>query len=78
MREISNEHRDKLESVFKQAIATVITTLNVMAVSPFVAHQTFSIEKESWLASVDIIFKQNKSLVALFYASDDGRFSDWY
>ncbi|NOJ01729.1 HAMP domain-containing protein [Vibrio kanaloae] len=74
VREISNEHRDKLESVFKQAIAPVITTLNVMAVSPFVAHQTFSIEKESWLASVDIIFKQNKSLVALFYASDDGEF----
>ena len=48
VREVSNEHRDKLESIFKQAIAPVITTLNVMAVSPFVDHQTASIEKESW------------------------------
>ena len=74
VREVSNEHRDKLESVFKQAIAPVITTLNVMAVSPFVAHQTSSVEKESWLASVDIIFKQNTNLVALFYGSEDGDF----
>ncbi|PTQ10402.1 metal-dependent phosphohydrolase [Vibrio splendidus] len=74
VREVSNEHRDKLESVFKQAIAPVITTLNVMAVSPFVTHQTSSVEKESWLASVDIIFKQNTNLVALFYGSEDGNF----
>lgn len=74
VREVSNEHRDKLESVFKQAIAPVITTLNVMAVSPFVAQQTSSVEKESWLASVDIIFKQNTNLVALFYGSEDGEF----
>ena len=74
VREISNEHRDKLESVFKQAIAPVITTLNVMAVSPFVSQQTSSTEQESWIASIDIIFKQNTNLVALFYGSDDGEF----
>ncbi|MBY7730257.1 HD domain-containing protein [Vibrio splendidus] len=74
VREISNEHRDKLESVFKQAIAPVITTLNVMAVSPFVSHQTSSTEQESWIASIDIIFKQNTNLVALFYGSNDGEF----
>ncbi|MEZ9117179.1 HD domain-containing phosphohydrolase [Vibrio cyclitrophicus] len=74
VREVSNEHRDKLESIFKQAIAPVVTTLNVMAVSPFVDHQNASIEKESWLASVDIIFKQNNNLMALFYGSDDGEF----
>ncbi len=75
VREISNEHRDKLESVFKQAIAPVITTLNVMAVSPFVSHQTSSTEQESWIALlIDIIFKQNTNLVALFYGSNDGEF----
>ncbi|CAH6797703.1 Metal-dependent phosphohydrolase [Vibrio chagasii] len=74
VREVSNEHRDKLESVFKQAVAPVITTLNVMAVSPFVNQQSSSTEKESWLASVDIIFKQNTNLVALFYGSEDGDF----
>ncbi|MBW3695643.1 HD domain-containing protein [Vibrio sp. T187] len=73
--ELSKEHSNKLESVFKQAVAPVLTTLDFMAVSSFIRHQGKSLEQKPWLASIDLIFKQNPNLVALFYTANDGAFT---
>ena len=73
--ELSKEHSNKLESVFKQAVAPVLTTLDFMAVSSFIRHQGESLEQRPWLASIDLIFKQNPNLVALFYTANDGAFT---
>ncbi|NOH95674.1 HD domain-containing phosphohydrolase [Vibrio sp. 99-70-13A1] len=75
VQELSKEHSNKLESVFKQTVAPVLTTLDFMAVSSFIRHQGESLEQKPWLASIHIIFKQNPNLVALFYTANDGSFT---
>ena len=72
--EVSQEHSNKLELVFKQSVAPVVTALNVLAVSPFITHDTTQNEYHAWLSSLDLIFQQSPSLVALFYGSENGDF----
>ncbi|MGF1753601.1 HD domain-containing protein [Vibrio makurazakiensis] len=73
--ELSKDHSNKLESVFKQTVSPILTTLDFMAVSSFIRHQGESLEQKPWLASIDLIFKQNPNLVALFYTSNEGAFT---
>ncbi|WP_261904553.1 HD domain-containing phosphohydrolase [Vibrio fortis] len=72
--EVSQEHSDKLELVFKQSVAPVVTALNVLAVSPFINDESTQNKYHAWLSSLDLIFQQSPSLVALFYGSENGDF----
>lgn len=73
--ELSNENSLKLQTLFKQQVAPVLTTLDFMAMSSFISHQTDSAEKNGWLSSIDLVFNRNESLVALYYGSSEGRFT---
>ncbi len=73
--ELSNENSLKLQTLFKQQVAPVLTTLDFMAMSSFITHQTDQAEKSGWLSSIDLLFSRNESLVALYYGSNEGRFT---
>ncbi|UAB72527.1 metal-dependent phosphohydrolase [Vibrio sp. SCSIO 43132] len=74
-KELSNENSLKLETLFREQVAPVLTTLDFMAMSSFIRHQKDSVEKGGWLNSLEIIFQRNTSLVALYYGSDNGDFT---
>ncbi|MGF1843777.1 HD domain-containing protein [Vibrio clamense] len=73
--DVSQEHSQKLRSIFKQNIAPVLTTMNFMALTSFISHQDDTEEQKPWLESIDLVFKQNKGLVALFYTHENGDFT---
>lgn len=74
-KELSNENSVKLETLFREQVAPVLTTLDFMAMSSFIRHQRDSVEKGGWLDSLEMIFQRNMSLVALYYGSENGDFT---
>ncbi|WP_104400557.1 HD domain-containing phosphohydrolase [Vibrio penaeicida] len=74
-KELSNENSVKLETLFREQVAPVLTTLDFMAMSSFIRHQRDSVEKGGWLDSLEMIFQRNASLVALYYGSENGDFT---
>ncbi|MCK6263694.1 HD domain-containing protein [Vibrio sp. ZSDE26] len=74
-KEVSRENSRKLETAFKQSTGPVFTTLDFLAYSPVVEQSGNPLKHKQWLSSIDLIFERNKSLVALYYALEDGTFT---
>lgn len=73
--ELSNENSRKLESIFKQSTAPILTTLDFMALNPIIDQDSAPYKETRWLTSIDLIFNRNPGLVALYYANSDGNFT---
>ncbi|MGF1719562.1 HD domain-containing protein [Vibrio kyushuensis] len=74
-KEVSRENTRKLETAFKQSTGPILTTLDFLAYSPIVEQKASPIKNERWIASIELIFQRNKSLIAIYYASEDGTFT---
>lgn len=74
-KEVGRENSGKLESTFQQQIGPILTTLDFMAVSEAIEQQETPVAKPRLLSYLSLIFKRNPSLVALYYANDEGDFT---
>lgn len=70
---LSQENSRKLQSAFKEHVGPVLATLDLMATTPFIEQQDS--QSMSWMAGLRLIFQRNRSLVALFYGSNNGDFT---
>ena len=70
--ELSHENSQKLESAFRQKAAALFTTLDFIALSPVIENKKPPAKNKRWLATIDLVFKRNPSLAALFYAKPSG------
>ncbi|USD35105.1 MULTISPECIES: HD domain-containing phosphohydrolase [Vibrio] len=74
-KELSSENSRKLESTFKVRVGPILTTLDFMALSAAIDQRQAPIKAKRFLSSLDLIFKRNQGVVALFYANEQGEFT---
>lgn len=72
---ISHENSKKLENAFQQKSAPLLTALDFLAYSRFIESPNSVSEDVRWLASLQLVFQRNQDLVALYYGSDNGDFT---
>lgn len=72
---LSQENSKKLESTFQQNISPVVSTLDFMAYSSFIDADEPPSEKARWLSSMRLLFERQRSLVALYFANEEGEFT---
>lgn len=71
---LASENSQKLENIFTQNIAPILTTLDFLATSTFIEATTPPVHEQRWLTSVFQAFQRSSDLDALFFANENGQF----
>ncbi|KGY11599.1 metal-dependent phosphohydrolase [Vibrio tubiashii] len=71
-KELSNENSRKLESTFQVKAGPILTTLDFMAMSRAIENHGSAVTYIRFLTSLQTIFERNPSVVALYYANEQG------
>ncbi|WP_176470554.1 HD domain-containing phosphohydrolase [Vibrio metoecus] len=71
---LAHENSQKLETVFTQNVAPILTTLDFLATSTFIENTTPPLHEQRWLTSIVRAFQQSANLNALYFANETGQF----
>lgn len=71
-KELSEENSRQLESTFQLNTGPILTTLDFMALSEVVERNKKPHKEVRFLTSLNLIFKRNPGLVALYYGNEKG------
>lgn len=74
-KELSKENSRELESTFRLKTGPILTTLDFMALSRVVELNARADKEIRFLTSLNLIFQRSPSLVALYYANEQGQFT---
>lgn len=73
-RTLAHENSKKLETVFTQNVAPILTSLDFLATSRFIEHTEPPLQDQRWLTSVLRAFEQSSNLNSLYFANETGSF----
>ncbi len=73
--QLSQENSRKLESTFQKGIAPILTILDFMAYNSVIDQNGLPQEKSHWLASIQLFFNRQPSLIALYFGNENGEFT---
>ncbi|GHW31870.1 chemotactic transducer-related protein [Vibrio cholerae] len=73
-RTLAHENSKKLETVFTQNVAPILTSLDFLATSRFIEHTEPPLQDQRWLTSVLRAFEQSSNLNSLYFANETGQF----
>lgn len=73
-RTLAHENSKKLETVFTQNVAPILTSLDFLATSRFIEHTEPPLQDQRWLTSVLRAFEQSSNLNSLYLPMKQGSF----